>query len=163
MTTDELQALHDELWAFRAEMDATSDWKTPQSALDSLRFAATEAGEALDAWLRLKGGYARNNDKSLSVEAELADCAMMLMTAMGPGQIAWQAECWIFDTDPTLEQIMNHTACALELACINWTNTSALYTQSALHAIASYPGLDLPAELRARMARIRRKHGRADA
>jgi hypothetical protein len=48
-----LQQAHAELWGFRAEMGDA--WPTPDT-LDALRFAVTEAGEALDAWMRARFG-----------------------------------------------------------------------------------------------------------
>ena len=70
------------VWDFRREMGEA--WPTPHQG-DALRFAFTEAGEVLDAWLRWKGGYARNNNgKSMDVLDELSDVAMMLITALGP-------------------------------------------------------------------------------
>jgi len=80
MTAEELRECHTIVWQWRAKL--ADVWPTP-NRLDALRFAVTEAAEALDAWLRLNGGYARNHDKSLSVADELADCAMMLLTAAG--------------------------------------------------------------------------------
>lgn len=161
MTVDELQALHNELWAFREEMRDV--WPTP-GQLDSLRFAACEACESLDAWLRLKGGYARNNDKTLSVEAELADCAMMLMTALGREYVYRELRYVSLENVGSLEHIawlvgtalwyharttdvMDHRDDAMRLAFV------------ALHNIAAYPGMDMPTELRKRMERIRAKHG----
>jgi hypothetical protein len=80
-TLETLKACHALVWTRRQKLGRW--WPTPDP-LNSLRFAVTEASEALDAWLRLKGGYVRNHDKDMSVEDELADCAMMLLTAMGP-------------------------------------------------------------------------------
>ena len=58
-------------------------WPTPDP-LDALRFSFCEAGEAMDAYLRTKGGYARNNVKEPDLYGEMADCALMLFTALGP-------------------------------------------------------------------------------
>jgi len=57
-------------------------WPCPNSA-DSLRYAATESAEAIDAYLRnSRVDDIRNNDRDADIESELADCAMMLLTAM---------------------------------------------------------------------------------
>lgn len=48
---------------------------------DSLLFACTEIAEAIDAQLRENPEYSRNHEKSLEVENELSDHAIMLITA----------------------------------------------------------------------------------
>jgi len=166
MTPEEMQELHNELWAFRDEMDATTPWKTP-SPLDSLRYAFTEVAEALSDWLRVNRDHARNHDHEPDVLAELADCAMMLMTALGKG---WKYDSrGYIDGDSTLEGIADIVAAGLFTLfmrpndCDRVERTDAqLYTMDALWLIADYPGMDLPTELRKRMARIRGKHGRGD-
>lgn len=71
---------HKLVWAYR-NGPLKEFWPTPPR-IDSYSFASTEANEALDAYLRNKN-YARNNDKTLNVGDELADCAMMLYTGWG--------------------------------------------------------------------------------
>jgi len=57
------------------------NWPTPDQK-DSVLYAITEAGEALDAYLRVKrSGDARNHERERSVGRELAPCLMMLLTA----------------------------------------------------------------------------------
>ena len=46
----------------------------------------------MDAFLRTKGGYARNNVKEPDLYGEMADCALMLFTALGP---SYQFPPWI--------------------------------------------------------------------
>ena len=76
-TTKILQQAHAELWAFREEM--ADAWPTPDT-LDALRFAVTEAGEALDAWMRAnRPQYARNRERldwDGAVLDELAEVAL---------------------------------------------------------------------------------------
>ncbi len=79
---DVMRRAHTAVWAYRARL--ADKWPTPATA-DALRFAFCEASEALDAWLRLQPQYVRNNARDLSVTDELADCAMMLLTALGVG------------------------------------------------------------------------------
>jgi len=88
-TQDELKRYHEMVWRYRAELEET--WPTP-TVLDSLRFAVCEACEAMDAKLRENALYSRNNEKNLSTVDELADCIMMVMTAIGPPSedIDWQ-------------------------------------------------------------------------
>ena len=154
-TTAELQALHAELWAFREEMAGV--WPTPEP-LDSLRFSFTEAGEAMDAYLRVKGGYARNHAKEPDVLGELADCAMMLMTALGSD---YEFDRWSTAIPSTLEDIGSEIGVTMLMATTKWRYCESPIT-GTLWAIAQYPGMDLPTELRKRMARIRAKHGKAD-
>lgn len=111
LTKTDLCALRDLVWGYRRRLAHV--WPTPPP-LDALRFASCEAHEALDAWLRNQPGYNRNNDKALSVEAELADCAMMLVTALGE---AWEpATLEKIYTGISLERICYHTAEAMSLA-----------------------------------------------
>lgn len=168
MTAEEilstLQDCHAMVWALRRELG--NRWPTP-STQDSLRFAVTEAAEALDALLRRNPIYARNSDREMSVNAELADCAMMLLTAMGETWWKFFDERWIDDevTHPvTIDLIVRETA----NATVDWAEEQrpkTFYRMSASYAlidIAIYPGLDLRTELAARLDRIRRKHGTRD-
>lgn len=142
--TDMIRDCHALVWRYRAELHDV--WPTPPRD-DAIRFAFTEAGEAMDAWLRLKGGYARNNDKTLSVEDELADCAMMLLTAAGP---RWN-EVWIVryaNPEPNIDEVLEGVA---GIFCIR------THIYFALAPIAAYPGIDLPARITARLERIKAK------
>ena len=65
-----LPRMHRLVWQFRED---TADVFPVPSQHDSLRFAVTEAGEALDAHLRNNGTYKRNRDKDHSENRELAD------------------------------------------------------------------------------------------
>ena len=77
-----MMAAHTMVWTLRNEIGAV--WPTPD-VQDSLRFAMTEAAEAMDAFLTAKQQYVRNNpdDKHADIPGEAADCAMMLLTALG--------------------------------------------------------------------------------
>jgi hypothetical protein len=148
MTAEELRECHAIVWQWRAKL--ADVWPTP-NRLDALRFAVTEAAEAMDAWLRLNNNYARNHDKSLSVEDELADCAMMLLTAAGeeweppkPVQVfrGWTLECIMF-----------------EVAMMCYENAiEKMFSMQAgdiVATIAAYPGMSNLAErINARLERI---------
>lgn len=71
---------HRAVWATRARI--VDRWPTPDY-VDSLRFAVSEVGEALDAQLRTDATYRRNHERASSVQEELADVAIMLATALG--------------------------------------------------------------------------------
>ena len=73
--------MHGKVWALR---DVLGDkWPTPDTA-DSLAYAVTEVGEAIDADLRnRRPNDARNNHRNVSVPHELAQAVMMLLTALG--------------------------------------------------------------------------------
>lgn len=108
-----IQAAHETVWGFRR--DYQQKWPTPTTD-DNPAFALTEVGEAItaaivaaaipegsivgavssistaiDALLRSKR-YNRNNARAADVERELADVAMMVLTALGP------AVCDFYDT-----------------------------------------------------------------
>lgn len=86
-----IKEAHREVREFRAEME---HYFPPPPRDDALAFAVTEVGEAalavafvhatqaVDAVLRANSIYKRNNDKRHSEEAELAQCAMMLLSAI---------------------------------------------------------------------------------
>lgn len=77
---NELEKVHKMVWRFRAVM--SPHWATPEP-IDCLRYAFCEAGEAMDAWLRQqRPGDSRNNERNPDVLDELADCAIMLLSAI---------------------------------------------------------------------------------
>lgn len=72
------------LWEFRKVHE--KNWPTP-SPLDSFRFAVTEIGEALDAFMRHTPDFSRNRERSKDVLDELADCAFMIVSALTPKRL----------------------------------------------------------------------------
>ncbi len=86
-TEEQLQNLHKLVWGFRALV--AEYWLTPEPEA-ALRYAFTEAGEAMDALLREKRPTdRRNNDKDHDRLDEWADCAIMLLTALPEGYASW--------------------------------------------------------------------------
>lgn len=143
--TEAIRDSHAIVWRYRDELQEV--WPTPD-ATDALRFAFTEAAEAMDANLRLNSGYARNNDKTLSVDDELADCAMMLLTAVGPEWNPFPVPGYVFLHPARLDNICCDVAHALEGRDI----------VPAIESIAVYLGADnLPARITARLERIKAK------
>lgn len=106
-TLTEVINTHRIVWQYRAKLHAV--WPTPDR-IDALRFAYTEAGEALDAYLRTIPQYARNNHRNMSVSDELGDCAMMLCTAL-PEHYTFPQH--VDTTPPTLDGICFFVADAL--------------------------------------------------
>jgi hypothetical protein len=109
MTSEDLRELWTAVWAFRAEME--DSFPTPGRD-DSLAFAYTEgvgeslkalhgwpekeldaavvwASGAVDAELRQNSVYKRNNEKAHTIDRELTQCAMMLLTAVPSTFRAW--------------------------------------------------------------------------
>lgn len=76
-----IQQMHALVWNLRAEI--SHRWASP-GRKNSSRFLVTECAELSDAYLRMIGGYTRNNHKDLALPAELADVWLMALTAMGP-------------------------------------------------------------------------------
>ncbi|GIV81694.1 MAG: hypothetical protein KatS3mg051_1048 [Anaerolineae bacterium] len=103
---------HELVWQTRHELEEF--WPTP-SWQHALLFAFTEAGEAVDAYLRQFGHYARNNERDMSVAAELADCAMMLLSAI---QRPWNEQMtravddqvWAYGERTDMERAMREVA-----------------------------------------------------
>lgn len=161
-----LQQAHAELWAFRDEMGDA--WPTPDT-LDALRFAVTEAGEALDAWMRAnRPQYARNRERldwDGAVLDELADCAMMLLTAVGPDLPNGFIGDWPIPFDWDIDWIVWQASRRLASGNdpFEREDNELIQFSARLHVvwgIAAYPGMDLLPRLRSRYARIRAKHGR---
>ena len=156
--TENLQALHTRVWTFRADM--ADVWPTPDT-LDSLRYSFSEAGEVVSDYLRTTRDHARNNHHEPDVLGEAADCAMMLMTALGPGEnYKTYSPFWEQYDDLGIAVDMLADWCgglANKCACKSNWRRSAL---SALATIDAMPGMDLAAELDKRLLRIRAKHGK---
>lgn len=146
-----IQELHREVWQFRREMERY--FPTPSQA-DSIAFAFTEIAEAVDATLRQNPLYKRNQEKAHSVERELAQCAMMLLTAIPEG---WGG--WYYARDNFGIVRISSIAFDVAKAYDNKNFGGASNTQLAdiVAAIAFF--YDLPTHLRAELARMRAKHG----
>lgn len=145
-----LKECHAIVWRYRAELEPY--WPTPSTG-DALLFAFTELGEAVDAHLRSKPEYARNRDKDLSVLDELADCAMMLLTALPNVSDVWQYE--RIRTAPEWGCVAKHIGLAMDLQPTKWDWEHDVYI--SIIWITRYPGMDLPARLTSRLERIKAK------
>lgn len=148
MNQEQLQDLHKLVWDFRGM--ASEFWPTPEPD-DALRYAFTEAGEAIDADLRAKRpSDKRNNDKNHDRLDEWADCAIMLLTALPE----WAAVDWYpaHLSAPTDEMIclrvVNHMANPSGVGNVQWT----------IVAISQIPGIDLHRRIVRRLLRITYKH-----
>ena len=158
---------HKMVWEFRRQMVAY--WPTPDT-VDAARFAVTEIGEAMDAFLRLDGGYARNRERSPDVLDELADTAMMILTAIGEraNLSAW-AEMWddedvgvgemyadLDEIDALVMTVKDFYAVAVspQPSPVSMAGFGGL----AVLRIAEHAGMDLEKRLRQRMDRIFRKN-----
>ena len=149
-----MRDLLDMVWEFRKEMK--SFWPTP-GFMDALRFADCEAREALDAWMREnRKEYKRNHEREADVLGELADCALMLLTALGP---YYRFRSPDISVRSSMGEICWHVARAHRIAEFYGTDWQP-DVECALEAIWSYPGMDLKEQLQIRMDRIRRKHKR---
>jgi hypothetical protein len=141
--------LHTHVWRVRAEIGHT--WLTPEP-LDCLRYAVTEAGEAMDAHLRaLRPDDARNNERRLDVLDELGDCAIMLASAL-PAD-APPTTMYPIQTGVDLDHIAH--AVAQALVSVDCNQFHAI--EWALACILAYPGMSLGVALD-RLERIREKY-----
>ncbi len=153
---------HREVREFRAEMEL---YFPPPPRDDSLAFAVTEVGEAVlaaavvnatqaaDAVLRANPIYKRNNtDKRHSETGELAQCAMMLLSAI-PGTRLDLGGLPTIDKPWALSRIVQYVAAAW----VQSTDRSILY---AVAAIASR--IELLPCLRFELSLLRQKHRPAD-
>lgn len=106
------QRWHDELWQLRKDI-GHDRYPIPEPE-DALAFAVTEAAEALDAWLMQKGTWVRNNPDAKHTDEyrEWAQCAMMLMLALGEGYR------WVSHNLPQMD--LGYSSLQLEVAHIFW-------------------------------------------
>jgi hypothetical protein len=154
-----LQEMHALVWRYRSQLEAY--WPTPTQR-DALLFAFTEVAEAIDAELRNEPHYARNNDKTLSVADELADAAMMLLTALGPS--AKPPSRLFVGESPKIEEYCYLMGKIIYLGIVD--RQDVVWKREAWHlvsAIAKHEGIDLLARLESRLQRIRDKHMRIAA
>lgn len=156
ITDEQLRNLHKLVWDFRAAV--AEHWPTPTPA-DSLRYAFTEAGEAMDALLREKRpNDKRNRDKDHDRLDEWADCSIMLFTALpGYNNLQWKADAadgwemaaaaasWKISDEQLALRIVNHL----------FDKGSIPVTVSL---IANLPGMELQARVVERLRRIMHKH-----
>ena len=157
ITREELQELHKELWALRDELEP--NFPTPPP-LDALRFSVCEYSEALDAYLRIKGGYKRNHAKEPDIYGELADCALMLMTALRKQRL-WinRSPVWeVHDLPFELSCLASELGTVLFECQVegHWTYLAEM----ALYRIATVPDMNMLVECRKRMAGWRAKWGK---
>ncbi|MBE2198106.1 MAG: hypothetical protein IAE79_05810 [Anaerolinea sp.] len=163
MNAEQLEDLHKLVWRFRQL--AQPDYPTP-NPVDSLYYAFTEAGEAIDAMLRKKRpNDKRNNRRNLDPLDEWADCAFMVLTAL-----SWYrgSECrGIYEpvTFPvTVEFLCTRLAGHLypdpQYALDNDPEDALDNHDLALTValIARLPGIDLTERVRGRLTRIVYRH-----
>lgn len=149
MNTKQLSTWHFWTWRFRTEVE--DNFPTPPRD-DSLAFAYTEVAEALDAQLRQNPRYKRNNDKAHSIERELTQCAMMLLTAVPATYCDWQS----IDTYPFLGMWTVRNIAVRVGQCLQVPSDYA-YILGTVAAISTI--VDLNETLAQEFDRMRAKHG----
>lgn len=148
--TETVYHCHAIVWDMRRTLAHV--WPTP-NAQDSIRFAATEAGEALDAYLRTRPEFSRNRQRDHDELDEWADCAMMLLTAISPDYIYLGESPLPVSGDPrTRDELVADVTDMLR-----YRYQSPLFMLRAVGSIAVLPGMHLPTRLRSRLARIRER------
>lgn len=159
MTTD-LQQLWRINRNWRRWMDANTSFVTP-SVIDTLRYSLIEASEALDAWMRSQNpGHARNNGREHTIEQELADTAMLLLTAL-PSEFVEEANLRIPEQTDLDRIIMDISRGVYACGYLDggYGAVWACYLAPALRKIEYYPGFDLATELGKCHRRLALKHG----
>ena len=147
---NELQECHRLVWAFRKEIETY--WTTPDP-LNSLRYAFCECAEAMDAWLRAeRPSDSRNNDRDNDVLDELADCAIMLFTAMGQDLIPTR------EFDKELRGRFDSFGYHISVLLNKWPDAPTTDYIFIINLIANYPGMELKQRIQGRLARIAFKH-----
>lgn len=149
---NELQECHRLVWAFRKEIEPY--WATPDP-LNSLRYACTECAEAMDAWLRAeRPSDSRNNERQNDVLDELADCAIMLLTAVQK----FEFECPQHNESfpfLSLDELV------IDIGALFTGFDSVCFTTNVMvpvSRIANYPGMELKQRIQGRLRRIAQKN-----
>ncbi len=163
MDKQDIIILQRDIWAFRERMDSTP-FVTPD-VRSALRFACTESCEAMDANLRLTGGFARNNIREPDIAGELCDCYLMLITALGKNYII-ESKIWDlgypYDNASAIDYLCYMCALAnfrlgsniLTLQDYAWS----IEVEYALGLIIHILKDDLPGQMHKRMERIESKY-----
>jgi hypothetical protein len=172
MTTEQLRKLWEMVWMFRAEVQDA--FPTPGRD-DSLAFAYTESareaisaahgwpdeldaamvfsGGLLEAQLRQNPRYKRNNpDKSHSIERELTQCAMMLLTAVPCTWHGW-SQLDIYGAG------MIWTPCNIAIRVGKCLEVPSDYAYILQTVVAINTAVNLDETLPAELDRMRAKHG----
>lgn len=129
-------------------------WPTPPP-LDALKFAVTEAAEVIDAELRTNPSYARNNDKDLDPLDEVADCLMMLVTAMDSDYHRYDIRQGNFSTKVALLNSFCTDAALYASIGISWE----VQANSAITVCLQMLGKNAPNRVEQRLKRIEVKLG----
>lgn len=175
MTTD-LQALWERNRLWRAWMDANTPFVTPEDRIDTLRYSRDEAAsevkleylalslaqvsasQASDRWMRERlVEHARNNVRRSTLYEELADVAMLLLTAYPADRSFSPDPVCVFDDLDNLCLVLSAAVVSYDKRVGDWW----LNVSDSLHFIAHYPGFDLAAELDKCHRRLAWKHGSA--
>jgi len=159
--TDTISDTYTDVWQWREKSAA---WFVIPDTADALAFAVTEAGEAVDAWLRQVGpkkGFKRNNHRDADIWAELGDCFFMCATALGRGETELPDHLWQ-SSELVLPDIVEFVAKAWKVYVKQRIPyLSRWYTKQAMYQIAALfadNGHDLRATVQARLERLEAKH-----
>lgn len=150
-----------ELWrinhAWRQWMDANTKFVTPET-IDTLRYCRIEANEAADVEMRVRlTKHARNNARTLTVHEELADCAMLALTAL-PEPEKWEKHDFNFSPLSPMDEICSLSTMVVN-ACLLRSEYWPCWLIDLLAAIDAYPGMNLRTELVKCHGRLGWKHG----
>lgn len=146
-----IEQIHSIVWAFRKAND--SWWLTPTPD-DCIRYAFTEAGELMEAYLRAKRpGDARNNVKLVEIDHELADVVIMLVSAVPniPNVLTPLTR-----MKPEIDDI-----CACVGFCLDDFDDVDIFVMDALifsQRYAEQHNIDLVAQVRKNLEAIEQKH-----
>lgn len=147
-------SLHRMVWTFR---NAVNEWWATPSPVECLLYAYTEAGEAIDAWLReQRPGDARNNERDRDVLHELADTAIMLLSAFPEGSVPERVPLQSPASLANIAYCVGEALLFLESGSVQLARESAA---EALQGIRDWPGIDLEWEINGRLQRIFDKAG----
>ena len=142
---NELERCYEIVWKFRS---VVSEWWPTPDKLSATRYACTEGGEVMEAFLRkMRPGDSRNNERNIDMLDEMADLAIMLITALGPdcerlGDTQWKL---------TVDQLVSM------MVITDDPNYDHLL-ETQLMGVACFPGIELEQRIKERLTRIFGNH-----
>lgn len=143
---------------WREWMDAHSKFVTPDT-IDSLRYARIEANEAADLELRQKlPDHARNNERNHTIFGELAQVAMLVLTALPKIDFEKAAQDRLFHSElPAIDSFCDLANSAV-VECVQNFDYWRAYAHALLMTIETYPGFDANTHLRQCWSALAWKH-----
>lgn len=106
---------------------------------NSMRFAATEAAEIIDADMRNGGAWSRNASREMHITDEVGDLLFMLISALNASGGGMPLLTTLYSsTDPTVDELAAFTFAAYNHIVMGWNAQYPHPLAVAIHAVLQY-------------------------